>query len=335
MQGGHADTFSERPVHDTIDELRRPLLGLTPSGAPLHSQADRPAESSDTTAAVGAQGHQLGMASAGLATQSAEIFPEGIPSGREVRLTPEPGSSSVAASTSQKQRHDDGAPTSEQSGHTNSTLASSCLQADRQQNASNVDPASSSIPDSAAAARHSMQSNHATLFGAITVTIANTFLGAAAMSALLIHSLGIVLSGSAGPSPHQHASHQACLRPQAALLAHFLTISLTTSSLAAILLAGFLSTSSPGLSAVALWAGGISFAGAFCATITALSFMALAQLGCTAMGWTAFGLVIGVGGALPLLFSCSLLVCHMFSAARRRRVGKLPAKARHPDQNAS
>ena len=141
---------------------------------------------------------------------------------------------------------------------------------------------------------------NASLFGAIAVTVANTFLGAAALSALLIHALGAAVAGPSAAILHHTLPAHACLGPRAAIFTHFITLSFTVSSLAGMLIAAFVRSSSPTLSAAALWAGSMSFVGAFCATITALSFMALAQLGCTALGWTAFGLVIGLGGAVPL-----------------------------------
>lgn len=175
-----------------------------------------------------------------------------------------------------------------------------------------------SIVPKAASARSSskvlLANNSATYLLCITATILNAILAMTAVAGLLTHSLALAL---AQPNQGRQQVHL-CLGPEGSVFTHFVTVSLCLFSCCSAASAAILSLTNPVLAKVALWATGIMTAGSFCATITALSFMALAQLGCTALGWVAFGLIIGLGGAAPLIFGGSLMICAAVSSRRRR-----------------
>ena len=335
MEGRHAESTHSQE-DSTVTELRQPLLRQPATGSLQLNNHPQPARSNDHSADEDTRLNPQNTAVEGFPTQATETLP--------VNLSPTEASSALSAD--QPIQRGVSAEQEQSWYHSNVMAASGMEDKNGKSDESRHLPArgrafqlrhahsSPAVQPSPAPALKESDALSA-LFGAIAVTVANTFLGAAALSALLIHSLGAALAVSTGTVVHQHAPVRSCLQPQAAILTHFITLSFAIASIAAILIAAFLRNSSPQLSTVALWAGVFTFAGAFSATITALSFMALAQLGCTALGWTAFGLVIGVGGAVPLIFACSILVCHMIANARRRRSRQPPVKGFHYQTTAS
>ena len=160
----------------------------------------------------------------------------------------------------------------------------------------------------------------------IAVAAFNSLLGGAAFAGLLTHSLSLALAAPLQQQMQQSGSNPSCLGCEAAILTHFITLSFTLLSCTTILAAAVLRRTSPRMASVALWFAGVASVGAFCATVTALSFMAIAQLGCTALGWVAFGLVIGLGGAVPLILGGILMICHMAAKARMHRRAKLHSR---------
>ena len=150
----------------------------------------------------------------------------------------------------------------------------------------------------------------------ITATVLNAILAMAATASLLTHSLALALGEP--NQQHQELQTRLCLGPEAAIFTHFVTLSLCLFSCSSAAISAIISHSNPRLAKVALWATCTTTAGSFCATIAALSFTALAQLGCTALGWVAFGLIIGLGGAAPLIFAGSIMICAASMKGRRR-----------------
>ncbi|KAK9844891.1 hypothetical protein WJX74_008236 [Apatococcus lobatus] len=153
----------------------------------------------------------------------------------------------------------------------------------------------------------------------ITSTILNAILAMAAVASVLMHSLNMVFAERNLQSQHQKTQQTFCMGPEAAIFTHFITISLCLFSCSTAATAAIISHSTPRLANIALWASGIATAGSFCATITAFAFMAISQLGCSALGWVAFGLIIGLGGAAPVLFGGSIMICAAASRRRRRQ----------------
>lgn len=202
-------------------------------------------------------------------------------------------------------------------GSTGSRSADSCKS---QQAASSRRQGTRIVPQAASAppfSRNLLASSSGLL--CITANILNAILAMAAVAGLLTHSLALALAQPNQGRRPQAVSVPSCLAPEGAVFTHFITVSLCLFSCCSAATAAIISPTNPVLAKVALWATGVTTAGSFCATITALSFMALAQLGCTALGWVAFGLIIGLGGAAPLIFGGSLMICAGVNSRRRRR----------------